>query len=140
MIIARTLALIIVASVSLNISFCSSSQSKGNLGNSNIPVGWIDENTYWINAEGRPTSSVKNVQQRRLSAKQAAIHNAHFKLYDKFQIYKIKEITQIKRIKKIIENGTVLKKNEMYSNNDSCAIIYEVKSKNLKNEIKQVTN
>ncbi len=106
-------------------------------------VGWIDDNTYRIMAEGEPSPHLekKDVDKRKESSKKAAILNAKFSLMKKFS----ESITDKymdpghdtnhsvafeKILGTIIEDGRVIA--ERYDQDGNCEIIFEISSEGLR--------
>ena len=128
------LKVFMLCSVALVISefSCSTSQNPDiNAGLSVKMEGWQDDNTYRVIADGKPAGILKDQNKRRESAKNAAIRNAQFKLMKRFNVAGL-NVRKMKKVKAIIKRGYVVENGESYSSDDSCDILYEVSSDDLK--------
>lgn len=143
----KFLGLAVVFSVSLlfALTACSSGQLGGTVkGDSFMTEGWLDDDTYHITAAGVPKKSLQNTVARRESAKRAAILNAQYQVLEKFKGSAIEgasgmsdfEMTGIaiaQEIQGVIKGGSV--KKATFDDEDNCEVLYEVRSKNLRNKV-----
>ena len=110
--------------------------------------GWVDKDTIIITAVGLPKSTLSDIQERKDSAFDAAVLNAHYQTIEKFKGAKIEGTTGIvsdewaeegrkirKELVRIIKSGTV--RNVQWDNEQACEIDYQVKHKGLKVYIQQ---
>ena len=104
-------------------------------------IGWADNNTYRTN---QIASANQVLDYRRRSCRRNALKGARNKILKEF-LSMINIKTKNKKLandivsrakiefKRIIKNGKISK--IIYTNNDECEIIYEIKEKNLKQKI-----
>lgn len=106
--------------------------------------GWHDSETYVITAIGIPSDKLKDIEERKKSARRAAILNAQYMILEKFMGSKIEaggivyyEDAQAvkyamgkKEIIQIIKNGTVIR--ESYDDEQNCEITYTIHGPDLK--------
>ena len=109
--------------------------------------GWQDDNTYITFAEGIPDKKSNGIEERKKSARKAAVLTAQYQGVEKFRDLIIKpekydgwEMTWSEEAVKArqsifntIKSGVVLK--ETYDDNQNCQIIYRVYDKDLKKKI-----
>jgi len=106
-----------------------------------VSMGWIDENTYRVEAEGDVNSKLTNKVQRRESSKIAAILNAQYQVLEKFKGSLIERAADMsdfestgsaiaQEVLEYIKNGSVV--SATWDEEDNCEIIYEVKAQGLK--------
>jgi hypothetical protein len=113
--------------------------------------GWIDGDTYRLMAVGVFNSRMKDIEDKKTSAKRFAILNAQYQIAEKFKGMLIKGATGIipdeeyrkelekqnekdlNDIKNSIKNGKIIK--ETYDAEQNCEILYEVRMKDLKRKV-----
>jgi hypothetical protein len=106
--------------------------------------GWINDDTYQIAAGGIPISSLLLIDQKKESARIAAMLNARCQIIDTFIGYKIKledlknngeleEIPIHEELKAVVKAGII--KKTVWDYNANCEIVYEVKYPGLKKKV-----
>src|SRR4030042_1927825 len=138
-------AVILTAGTSTTFVSCSGWMRGGAAdGETMSTVGWIDDDTYRISAEGDPGQSLEDIGERKERAKRAAVMNAQYYITEKFKNSKIDGrsgmenfemtgLTVARELKAIIKRGSVYKVN--WDDAQNCEIIYEVKAKDLKKKV-----
>jgi hypothetical protein len=138
--------LVLFAGSLIALSSCSSSSKiGGNVeGDSVRTEGWIDDNTFRIAASCQSKEDVTNVVTRKNYATRCATIYAKYMIVEKFIGSKISgaagmknfELTGIaasEELEAVIKGGSVYK--TTCDDEQNCEVIYEVKSKGLKNKV-----
>ena len=105
--------------------------------------GWVDEDTYRIYASGMPKEGLTNKIQRKGTSRESAILLAQKNIIEKFKPirseacadYSSGNYALSKELVGVIKGGTIIA--ERFDVEENCEIIYEVKSKGLKNKIQE---
>lgn len=106
--------------------------------------GWINDDTYQIVAGGIPISSLMLIDQRKESARLAAILNARCQIIAAFTGYKIKYedlknnyeldgISVHEELKAVVKAGIV--KKTVWDYDANCEVVYEVKYPGLRKKV-----
>jgi len=135
---------LIILTITISISYCSSTKIGTMEGQSYTTQGWIDDNTFRIAARGAYPDEEDNPIVKEEMAKRAAILNAQYQILEKFVGAQVKGAAGMKdfrtngiavsqEIEGVIRGGAVFK--ETY-NDYGCEVIFEVKAKGLRNKVK----
>jgi len=109
-----------------------------------LSEGWINDDTYQIAAGGIPIVSLLLIDQKKESARIAAILNARCQIIEKFVGYKVKQEdlknnSELERIpipeelKAVVKAGII--KKTVWDYDANCEIVYEVKYPGLRKKV-----
>jgi len=132
--------LFIIITIGLFFNSCSVlSQLLENYGDNE---GWVDDDTYRIIADGK-SANTRDIDEKLKSSESAAVKKAQLIILKKFNILETEysdinnnptNIALVEELKAIILTGKIIEKN--YSlNNEECSIVYEIRSKGLKEKV-----
>lgn len=143
------LAMFIFVGMLFALTACSTGRLGGSVeGESFITEGWVDDDTYHVTAVGVPKATLTNKVARRAASQRAAILNAQYKVLEKFKgattegasgmsDFEMTGIAVAQELNGVVKNGSV--KKATYDDEDNCEIIYEVRSKGLRNKTATAT-
>ncbi len=138
------LSLLLSVGIVFSLTSCTGKIGGTVKGETITTEGWIDNDTFRLQAMGVPNSKLKNIVQRKASSKRAAILNAQYQVLEKFKGSKIEgaagmsdfESTGIaiaQEVSGIVKGGSV--KKITWDEQQNAEIIYEVKAKGLKKKV-----
>ena len=136
------IAIIFVFGIALSVTACRTGGVDHTVeGKKYVTEGWIDDDTFQLEAAGAPTKTLTNKVARKESSKRAAILNAQYQVIEKFkgsyiegaagmQNFEMTGIAVAQQLKAYIKGGST--KSVVWDEEDNCSIVYVVKQKGLK--------
>jgi hypothetical protein len=136
------IAMIFTFGIALSVTSCQTTGPQHTIeGKEYITEGWVDDDTFQLQAAGAPMKTATNKVVRREASKRAAILNAQYQMIEKFkgsqiegaagmQNFEMTGIAVAQQLKAFAKGGSV--KSVVWDDEDNCSLIYVVHQKNLK--------
>lgn len=137
--------MIFLFGIALSVTSCQTGGPQHTVeGKEYITEGWLDDDTFQLQAAGAPTKTLTNKVARRESSKRAAILNAQYQVIEKFkgsqiegaagmQNFEMTGIAVAQQLKAFIKAGST--KSVVWDDEDNCSIIYVVRQRGLKKQV-----
>lgn len=136
------IAMMFMFGIALSVTSCSTTGVQHTIdGKEYVTEGWVDDDTFQLQAAGVPTKTLTNKVARREASKRAAILNAQYQMIEKFkgsqiegaagmQNFEMTGIAVAQQLKAFAKGGSV--RSVVWDDEDNCSLIYVVRQKNLK--------